>query len=133
MSPPSQHASAIAWQDNAHVIENRQLYTEKFAAVIDILKHEINIVEPDAGFYLWLNLDNRPGDSRSSNKDWQRSDTQFAKQLYQQYNVTVLPGSYLSRKSDGVNPGSGFIRVALVADLEQCVDAAKRIRDCIKQ
>ncbi|NOX27973.1 MAG: succinyldiaminopimelate transaminase [Gammaproteobacteria bacterium] len=133
MSPPSQHASAIAWQDNAHVIENRRLYTEKFAAVIDILKHDINIVEPDAGFYLWLNLDNRPGDSRSSNKDWQRSDTQFAKQLYQQYNVTVLPGSYLSRKSDGVNPGCGFIRVALVADLEQCVDAAKRIRDCIKQ
>ena len=119
MSPPSQHASTAAWQDDKHVIENRRLYTEKFNAVIDILKPVINVTLPDAGFYLWLNIS--------------QSDEQFAKRLYQQYNVTVLPGSYLSRESNGINPGAGFIRVALVADLEQCVDAAKRIRDCLEQ
>ncbi len=123
MSPPSQHASAVAWSDDLHVVENRRLYTEKFTAVINILKPVINIDWPDAGFYLWLNIDSHKG----------QGDEQFAKRLYQQYNVTVLPGSYLSRQSDGINPGAGFIRIALVANLEQCVDAAKRIRDCIKQ
>ena len=119
MSPPSQHASACAWLDDQHVIENRALYSAKFDAVIDILRPVTTITPPDAGFYLWLNTG--------------KSDEQFAKRLYQQYNVTVLPGSYLSRESQGLNPGAGYIRIALVADLEQCVDAAKRIRHCIEQ
>ncbi len=119
MSPPSQHASACAWQDDEHVIENRRLYGEKFDAVIDILKPVIDIQAPEAGFYLWLNIG--------------AADTAFAKRLYQQYNVTVLPGSYLSRKADGINPGAGYIRIALVADLAHCADAATRIRDCIQR
>ncbi len=123
MSPPSQHASAAAWNDDQHVIENRRLYTEKFATVIDILQSAIDVNRPDAGFYLWLNIGSRE----------RQCDEQFAKRLYQQYNVTVLPGCYLSRQSNGINPGAGFVRIALVADLEQCVDAAKRIRSYIKQ
>jgi len=123
MSPPSQHASAAAWSDDQHVVENRRLYTEKFTAVIDILKPVIDIDWPDAGFYLWLNISSHNG----------QCDEQFAKRLYQQYNVTVLPGCYLSRESNGINPGAGFVRIALVANLEQCVDAAKRICNYIKQ
>ncbi len=123
MSPPAQYASAAAWSDDQHVVENRRLYTEKFTAVIDILKPVIDIDWPDAGFYLWLNISSHNG----------QCDEQFAKRLYQQYNVTVLPGRYLSRQSNGINPGVGFVRIALVANLEQCIDAAKRIRDCIKQ
>jgi len=119
MSPPTQYASTCAWQDDQHVVENRKLYSEKFSATIDILKPATGIETPDAGFYLWLNIS--------------EPDAQFAKRLYQQYNVTVLPGSYLSRECDGINPGAGYIRIALVADLAQCVDAAKRIRDCIEQ
>ncbi len=122
MSLPSQAASTAAWNEENHVIENRRLYTEKFAAVTKILKSVLDVETPDAGFYLWLNiLKANPSEN----------DEQFAKRLYHQYNVTVLPGSYLSRESNNINPGTGFIRIALVADLQQCVDAAKRIRDCL--
>ena len=124
MSLPTQAASTAAWNDDEHVKENRALYTEKFKTVIDILSPAVDVQNPDAGFYLWLNI---------SGATKQENDEQFAKRLYQQYNVTVLPGSYLSRESHGINPGTGFIRIALVADLEQCVDAATRIRDCLNQ
>lgn len=118
MPPPSQHASAVAWSDEQHVIRNRELYSQKFEAVLEILKPVIEIEAPDAGFYLWPRIDG--------------SDEAFAKQLYQQYNATVLPGSYLSRHSLGINPGAGHIRIALVAELEECIEAARRIRQLIE-
>lgn len=116
MSPSIQFASAAAWDDEAHVIENRRLYAEKFAAVQPLL----NAPMPDAAFYLWMRVPN--GD-----------DAAFARQLYQDYHVTVLPGSYLARDVDGGNPGKGFIRIALVAPLAECIEAAKRIQQLIIQ
>lgn len=114
-----QYASIAAWQDETHVIENRRCYTEKFAAVMDILQDSIDqgkiaVSRPDASFYLWVNV--------------KGSDTEFAKQLFATQNITVLPGSFLSRDVDGDNPGAGFVRMALVAPLAECVDAAQRIR-----
>ena len=114
MPPPHQDGSIAAWQDEEHVKQNRQLYVSKFAAVIDILKPVINVNLPDAGFYLWLNT---PIDDES-----------FASGLFEQQNVTVLPGSYLSRTSDGVNPGKNHVRMALVAPLDECITAANRIK-----
>ena len=118
MPPVHQVASAEAWRDEAHVRHNRQLYTQKFIAVIDILKPVIDVRLPDAGFYIWLNT---PVD-----------DERFARELFEQQNVTVLPGSYLSRESDGINPGSNHVRMALVAPLDECITAAKRIRQFIE-
>lgn len=114
MSTPTQFASISAWQDETHVKENRDLYRAKFNAVIDILNPVIAVQKPDAGFYLWIKTP--------------ISDTDFAQQLFANQNVTVLPGSYLSRASHGINPGSGYVRAALVATLEECVEAAKRIK-----
>ncbi|NOT16613.1 MAG: succinyldiaminopimelate transaminase [Sulfuriferula sp.] len=116
MSPSIQLASAAAWDDETHVIENRRLYAEKFAAVQPLL----NAPMPDAAFYLWMRVPN--GD-----------DAAFARQLYQDYHVTVLPGSYLARTVDGNNPGAGFIRIALVAPLAECITAASRIQQLITQ
>ena len=113
MNPAVQSASIAAWQDDAHVVENRALYREKFDAVLPVLKGCLQVERPDAGFYLWVRT---PG-----------SDTEFARRLYRDYNVLVLPGSYLGRESNGVNPGSGFVRIALVAPLAECVEAARRI------
>jgi N-succinyldiaminopimelate aminotransferase len=117
MPPPTQAASVRAWQDERHVLHNRDLYREKFDAVLEILAPVLEVARPDAGFYLWPRV---PID-----------DTEFAHRLFAQQNVTVLPGSYLSRQADGINPGQGRVRMALVAPLDECVEAAARIRDFI--
>ncbi|VAW98748.1 N-succinyl-L,L-diaminopimelate aminotransferase, type 2 [hydrothermal vent metagenome] len=118
MPPHHQAASIAAWSDEQHVVANRELYREKFDVVIDILKDVIQVEQPDASFYLWPQT---PID-----------DELFCKNLYTQQNVTVLPGKYLSRNSAGMNPGANRIRLALVAELEQCRDAAQRIREFIE-
>ncbi|MGZ5070695.1 MAG: succinyldiaminopimelate transaminase [Methylobacter sp.] len=115
MPLPTQHASIQAWQDEQHVIENRRLYREKFAAVIDILGDVCTITKPPASFYVWLKTP--------------IADTEFAKQLFAQQNITVLPGTFLSRASDGIDPGLNHVRIALVAPLGECVEAAHRIKD----
>ena len=117
MSGMVQAASKALWQDEVHVRENRQMYREKFARVTPVLAQVLDVQLPDAGFYLWAGLP--PG--------WQNRDDLFAQQLLAQYNVTVLPGSYLAREFQGVNPGAGRIRMALVAQTEECLQAAQRI------
>ncbi len=119
MNPAIQTATIAAWNDEVHVAENRRLYADKFASVMDILRPVLPVTRPDAGFYLWTRT---PG-----------SDTAFAQQLYRDYNVTVLPGSYLARDARGVNPGTNFVRIALVAGLEETVEAAERIADFSRQ
>lgn len=113
MSPTVQAASITAWNDEAHVIENRRLYAEKFNIVTPMLQSILDVEMPDAAFYLWART--------------KQSDTEFALKLYRDFNVTVLPGSYLAREAHGVNPGKNFVRLALVASLEECVEAANRI------
>jgi len=118
MPPPIQAASAKAWGEEQHVRENRALYSEKFSAVLAILQPVMEVLKPDAGFYLWpyVHFD----------------DQQFARRLYAEQNVTVLPGSYLSRSDhNGINPGQNRVRIALVPSVEECVDAAQRIREFI--
>lgn len=117
MSGMVQAASKALWQDEVHVRENRQMYREKFARVTPVLAQVLDVHLPDAGFYLWAGLP--PG--------WQNRDDLFAQQLLAQYNVTVLPGSYLAREFHCVNPGAGRIRMALVAQTEECLQAAERI------
>lgn len=119
MSPPVQAASIAAWRDEAHVEENRRLYRDKFAQVMPLLAPYLDFQAPQAGFYLWASVDRYGG----------MSDTEFAKALYGQYNVTVLPGSYLAREANGANPGRNRIRIALVAGLDECLDAAQRVRN----
>jgi len=113
MNPAVQAASTAAWNDEAHVIENRRLYREKFQAVTPLLQDMMQVEMPDAAFYLWGRV--------------QGSDTEFARELYKQANITVLPGSYLAREAHGINPGDGFVRLALVASLAECLDAAGSI------
>ncbi len=113
MGTAMQAASVAAWQDEAHVAENRRLYREKFDRMIPMLSPWLGVERPDAGFYLWARTP--------------LPDTEFARRLQAEYNVTVLPGSYLARESNGINPGAGFVRIALVAELEECVEAAERI------
>ncbi len=113
MSPVVQAASIAAWNDEAHVVDNRAQYRAKFAQVTPMLSAVMDVALPDAGFYLWAKV---PG-----------SDTDFARDLLAHYNVTVLPGSYLAREAQGHNPGSGRIRMALVAETAECVEAAQRI------
>ncbi|TAN76913.1 MAG: succinyldiaminopimelate transaminase [Gallionella sp.] len=120
MNPAIQAASVAAWSDEAHVAENRRLYAEKFARVMEILEPVLPVTLPDAGFYLWINLS--AAEMRAP-----ISDTAFAQALYRDYNVTVLPGSYLARSANGVNPGENFVRLALVANVEETVEAAQRI------
>ncbi|MEJ7805279.1 MAG: succinyldiaminopimelate transaminase [Telluria sp.] len=116
MSPPVQAASIAAWGDEAHVQENRVKYREKFTLVTPMLKQVMDVELPDAGFYLWADV-RRTG----------LTDTEFARRLYVEYNVTVLPGSYLAREAHGVNPGQNRIRMALVAEVDEGVEAAQRI------
>ena len=113
----TQSASIKAWEDEAHVRTNRQLYREKFAAVIDILNPVMPVDRPAAGFYLWPHTP--------------VEDTRFAKELYARQNVTLLPGSYLSRLAHGYNPGQNRLRIALVPEIDSCMEAAERIRDYI--
>ena len=117
MSPVVQTASIAAWGDEAHVEDNRRLYREKFAAVTPLLARVMDVKLPDAAFYLWAGVP----------AAWNSSDTDFARELLAQYNVTVLPGSYLAREANGANPGQGRVRMALVADTAECVEAAERI------
>ena len=112
-----QAASIAAWNDEAHVEDNRALYRAKFAQVTPLLDQAMQVSLPDAGFYLWAQVPEALG----------MSDTDFARQLLAQYNVTVLPGSYLARETDGINPGAQRVRMALVAEAEECVEAALRI------
>jgi N-succinyldiaminopimelate aminotransferase len=123
MSPTVQRASVTAWNDEAHVIENRALYRAKFAQVTPLLAQVMDVRLPDAGFYLWAGV---PAHVAGG------SDTAFARELLAQYNVTVLPGSYLAREAHGGNPGTGRVRLALVAGVEECLEAAHRIVSFIK-
>jgi N-succinyldiaminopimelate aminotransferase len=117
MPPPHQAASIKAWDDEMHVQENRELYREKFNAVLNILGESLAVAQPDAGFYLWPRTP--------------IADTEFARRLFAEQNVTVLPGSYLSRDAHGTNPGTDHVRMALVAPLDECIDAANRIKTFI--
>jgi N-succinyldiaminopimelate aminotransferase len=114
MNPAVQSASIAAWNDEAHVIENRRLYAEKFNTVTPMLNEVWKTTKPDAAFYLWVQT--------------QQQDTDVAVKLYRDLNITVLPGSFLAREAHGVNPGQGFIRMALVASLAECVEAGTRIQ-----
>ncbi len=118
MTPYHQAASISAWSDESHVLLNRDLYRAKFKAVLEILGDVMQVKQPDASFYLWPQTP--------------IADTEFARRLFAEQNVTVLPGSYLSREAHGINPGQNHIRLALVAPLEECVEAATRIRTLIE-
>jgi N-succinyldiaminopimelate aminotransferase len=113
MNPAVQAASVAAWKDEAHVRDNRRQYREKFARVLPMLEGILETSMPEAGFYLWAKTP--------------IADTEFARDLYRDYNVNVLPGSFLARESNGVNPGKNFVRMALVAPLDECVEAIARV------
>lgn len=122
MNPVSQAASIAAWNDEAHVIENRRRYLEKFSKVITLLSEKMPVQMtaqmPEASFYLWARTP--------------ISDTEFTLRLHRDYNVTVLPGSYLGREVRGVNPGDHYVRIALVATLDECIEAVDRIKNLLK-
>jgi N-succinyldiaminopimelate aminotransferase len=125
MSPVVQAASVAAWNDEAHVVENRRLYREKFAQVTPLLADVLDVALPDASFYLWAGVPAR----FAQHTPGQSADEAFARELLAQYNVTVLPGSYLARTVQDVNPGAGRVRLALVAGVDECLEAAHRIAD----
>ena len=118
MPLPVQYASIAAWDDEIHVKNNRALYRNKFETVLSILDGVLEVEAPDASFYLWPKT---PID-----------DQTFTQKLFQQQNITVLPGSYLSRTADGINPGQNHVRIALVAELDDCIVAAERIKSFIQ-
>lgn len=120
MSPTIQAASVAAWNDEQHVIENRAMYIAKFSQVTPLMQEVMDVQLPDAGFYLWAKVP-------------KLSDTEYAKCLYAEYNVTVLPGSYLAREAHGINPGQNRIRMALVAEVDECLEAARRIVEFTKK
>lgn len=115
MNPAAQAASLAAWNDEAHVRDNRRMYVEKFHEVTPLIARHLDTRIPDAGFYLWARTP--------------IADTEFARRLLAEKNVVVLPGSYLARENHGINPGANFIRIALVANHEECREAAARIAD----
>jgi len=117
MSTQVQLASVPAWDDDAHVVANRELYRQKFVQVLPILREVMDVAEPEASFYLWP----RVGD-----------EERFARRLFESQHVTVLPGSYLARESMQNNPGRGRVRISLVANVPECVEAARRIREYVK-
>ena len=123
MSPPVQAASIAAWNDETHVLDNRDQYREKFDAVLRILSpvmniDKISVKKPDASFYLWADVG--------------MDDEVFTRDIFEQQHLNVVPGSYLSRDVNGVNPGSNHIRMALVAELDECIEAANRIVTYLK-
>ncbi len=118
MPPPLQLASAVAWRDERHVVENRRLYREKFKRFIEIVGDTLPLRTPAAGFYLWPDV----GDGEA-----------FTRALYEQKNVVTLPGAYLAREAGGVNPGKSRVRIALVAAPEVCEEAARRLRDFLEK
>jgi N-succinyldiaminopimelate aminotransferase len=113
-----QLASIPAWNDDRHVIENRKLYREKFARVMPILRSVMDVEMPEASFYLWPKVDD---------------DERFTRELFERQHVTTLPGSYIARDSDDGNPGRGRVRISLVATVEECVEAAERIRRYLRK
>jgi len=113
MNPAVQEASVAAWNDEHHVRENRRKYAEKFARVTPIMQTAVEVERPDAGFYLWARTP--------------IEDTEFGRRLYAEQHLTVLPGSFLARSSGGTNPGAGYVRMALVAETGECLEAARRI------
>jgi len=117
MSPPVQHASTKAWQDEKHVQANRHAYDQKYDAVLSILQTQMQVSKPDAGFYLWPTL---PVD-----------DTEFTQNMLRDQNVALVPGSYLGRTVNGVNPGAHHVRLALVAQLDECIEAASRLTSAL--
>jgi len=118
MPAHTQLASILAWNDEAHVIENRRLYQQKFAAVLPILQPVLDLYRPDAGFYLWPRV---------------ADDEAFTRDLFAHEHVTLVPGSYLSRDTPHGNPGKGRVRISLVPDVAECVEAAERIRRFLKR
>jgi N-succinyldiaminopimelate aminotransferase len=119
MPIPTQLASVTAWQDDAYAASNRRLYQEKFERVLPILTPHLDIAKPDGAFYLW--------------PDVRRDDERFVRDLYATQAVTVLPGSYLARAGSDGNPGAGRVRISLVPPLEQCIDAAERVREFVRR
>jgi N-succinyldiaminopimelate aminotransferase len=117
MSPAVQETSIAAWSDEAHVRDNRALYRQKFQTLVPMLGTVLAVQQPDAGFYLWAGVP----------PAWEGDDERFARDLVAGTNVTVLPGRYLARDAHGVNPGEGRVRIALVASVDECVEAAHRI------
>ncbi|HEY0683590.1 MAG TPA: succinyldiaminopimelate transaminase [Steroidobacter sp.] len=117
MPPPAQFASIAAWNDEAHVLENRNLYRQKFAAALPILREVMPVEMPEASFYLWPRVDN---------------DERFTRELFEQQNIKVLPGSYIARPTPSGNPGSDRVRISLVANVPECIEAASRIREFVK-
>ncbi len=113
MNPAVQDASAAAWRDEAHVRENRRKYVEKFSRVAPLIQTALDVERPEAGFYLWAPTP--------------VADTEYARRLYAEQHVTVLPGSFLARESNGINPGAHYVRMALVAEIDECLEAARRI------
>jgi N-succinyldiaminopimelate aminotransferase len=113
MNPAVQEASVAAWGDERHVRENRRKYVEKFALVTPLMQTALRVERPEASFYLWAPTP--------------IGDTEFARRLYAEQNVTVLPGSFLARDSGGVNPGANYVRMALVAEIDECLEAARRV------
>jgi N-succinyldiaminopimelate aminotransferase len=113
MSPAVQDASVAAWRDEAHVRENRRKYTEKFAEITPLMRSALDVDRPEAAFYLWARTP--------------IADTEFARRLYAEQHITVLPGSFLARDSGGINPGANRVRMALVAEARECLEAARRI------
>ncbi len=129
MSPVVQAASVAAWSDEAHVVDNRRQYREKFAQVTPLLAEVLDVALPDASFYLWAGV---PA-SFAGASPGHSADEAFARELLAQYNVTVLPGSYLAREANGVNPGTGRVRMALVAEPAECLEAAGRIHEFVSR
>lgn len=113
MSLQNQAASAAAWADETHVVENRALYRKKYDALYPLIDGIFEFLTPDAGFYLWLKTP--------------ESDTDFTSRLYERQHLTVLPGSFLSRETKTGNPGYGYVRVALVSDLNSCKEGIERL------
>jgi len=118
MNPAVQEASVAAWRDEPHVRENRRKYAEKFARITPMMRQVLETERPDAGFYLWARTP--------------IADQEFARRLYAEQHVTVLPGSFLARAAGGINPGTNYVRMALVAELDECLEAAQRIVEFAK-
>jgi N-succinyldiaminopimelate aminotransferase len=116
MPLPTQLASVPAWRDDQHVLENRRLYRQKFDAVLPILREVMAVDAPDASFYLWPKV---------------VDDERFTRELFERKHVTILPGSYIARETQAGNPGRGRVRISLVANVPECIEAAQRIRDYV--
>ena len=123
MSETVQAASVAAWNDERHVVANRTKYIGKFREALPVLRQVMNVAMPDAGFYLWAEVHEKTG----------LSDTEFARGLYESHHVTVLPGSYLAREAQGENPGKNRVRIALVAEPEECREGIARIAEFARQ